>query len=238
MNTYPVVGLIVPKTTNTIPPDASSMYPDIRFVARGVGVQELSEAGYQKAWEAIVPAAHELAKCDVQAIMVMGTSLTFYRGHEAHQDLLERLRSETGLPVATMTSAIVDGLRHVGARRICVCTAYSEDINDRLRDFLEQEDFDILSIQGLGLVEFDAPSRTGAQEVLALADKVRSAAPNAEAMLVACGGLRMLNLGLEIEEKYGLPVISSTPAALRAAARLVGETGNVEGAGKLFMPLS
>ena len=36
----------------------------------------------------------------VDAIMVIGTSLTFYRGYEAHQDLLEQLRRETGLPVS------------------------------------------------------------------------------------------------------------------------------------------
>ena len=70
--------------------------------------------------------------------MVIGTSLTFYRGYEAHQQLLEQLRKETGLPVSTMTEAVVDGLRSVGAKRVAVATAYSDLVNDRLADFLRQ----------------------------------------------------------------------------------------------------
>jgi len=46
--------------------------------------------------------------------MVIGTSLTFCRGPEAHDRLLERLRTATGLPVSTMSQAILDGLRDVG----------------------------------------------------------------------------------------------------------------------------
>ena len=36
--------------------------------------------------------------------MVIGTSLTFFRGPEAHDRLLEDLRVRTGLPVSTMQS--------------------------------------------------------------------------------------------------------------------------------------
>ena len=44
--------------------------------------------------------------------MVIGTSLTFYRGSDFHAELLEKLRATTGLPVSTMSQAVVDGLRH------------------------------------------------------------------------------------------------------------------------------
>ena len=45
--------------------------------------------------------------------MVIGTSLTFYRGSDSHDRLLEKLRATTGLPVSTMSQAVVDGLRSV-----------------------------------------------------------------------------------------------------------------------------
>src|SRR5690606_3783980 len=122
------IGLVVPFATDTVPVEGPMMYPDVTFIARGVGVRALTPEGYDAAWEAILPAANELAKLDVEAIMVIGTSLTFYRGHEAHQKLLEQLRAETGLPVSTMTEAVVDGLRSVKARRIAVATAYSDQV--------------------------------------------------------------------------------------------------------------
>ena len=53
-------------------------------------------------------------------------------------------------------------------------------------------------------------------------------------MLISCGGLKTLQVGKTIEDKYGLPVVSSTPAAFWAAMRLVGESGKLSGYGKLF----
>ena len=132
------IGLVVPFATDRVPVEGPLMYPDVTFIPRGVGVRALTPEGYDAAWDGILPAAKELAKLDIDAIMVIGTSLTFYRGYEAHQQLLEQLRKETGLPVSTMTEAVVDGLRSVGAKRVAVATAYSDLVNDRLADFLRQ----------------------------------------------------------------------------------------------------
>ena len=86
--------------------------------------------------------------------MVIGTSLTFYRGAQAHARLLERLRATTGLPVSTMSQAVVDGLRSVDARRIAVATAYADEVNKRLGQFLSDNGFEVLALEGFGLVNF------------------------------------------------------------------------------------
>ena len=86
--------------------------------------------------------------------MVIGTSLTFYRGFEAHERLLEKLRAATGLPVSTMSQAVVDGLNSFGARRIAVATAYADDVNQRLKAFLSAYGFEVLALEGFGLFGF------------------------------------------------------------------------------------
>src|SRR5262249_16803781 len=96
------IGLVVPFATDAVPDEGLQMYPGVRFVARG-------------AWAGILPAAQHLAGLKVDAIMVIGTSLTFYRGAEAHDELMAKLRATTGLPVSTMSQAVVDGLRSCGA---------------------------------------------------------------------------------------------------------------------------
>ena len=105
----------MPFATDKVPFEGPIMYPGVRFIPRGVGVRKLTPEGYEPAWNGILPAAESLAAQNVDAIMVIGTSLTFYRGHEAHDRLLEELRQRTGLPVSTMSQSIVDGLREVGA---------------------------------------------------------------------------------------------------------------------------
>jgi arylmalonate decarboxylase len=71
------IGLVVPFATDTVPDEGLQMYPDVRFIARGVGVRSLTPKGYDSAWEGILPAAEYLAGQGVDAIMVIGTSLTF-----------------------------------------------------------------------------------------------------------------------------------------------------------------
>src|SRR5581483_2788364 len=123
MTKHHTIGLVVPFAKDEVPFEGPIMYPGVRFIPRGVGVRALTPEGYDPAWNGIVPAAEELARQGVDAIMVIGTSLTFYRGPEAHNRLLEQLRETTGLPVSTMSQAIIDGLRAVGAKRIAVATA-------------------------------------------------------------------------------------------------------------------
>ena len=109
------IGLVVPFAADAVPDEGLQMYPDVRFIPRGVGVRSLTPTGYDSACEAILPAAESLAAQGVDAIMVIGTSLTFYRGSDFHDRLMERLRTATGLPVSTMSQAVVDGLRSFGA---------------------------------------------------------------------------------------------------------------------------
>ena len=150
------IGLVVPFSTDRVPDEGPMMYPGVKFIPRAVGVRALTPEGYDAAWNAILPAAKSLAKEGVDAIMVIGTSLTFYRGYEAHQQLLEQLRRETGLPVSTMTEAVVDGLKSVGAKRIAVATAYADEVNNRLADFLRLSGFEVLALRGFGLFGFAA----------------------------------------------------------------------------------
>lgn len=228
------IGLVTPQSTNKVPADAGQMYPGVAFIPKGVGVKALTPEGYDGAWDGIVPAAEELAKQNkLDAIMVLGTSLTFYRGFEAHEKLLERLR-QIGLPVSTMSGAVVDGLRALGAKKIGVSTAYADVVNNRLRDFLIDSGFEVQALEGFGIERFGGAAEKTEDDIIALAGRVSAQAKDAQGMLISCGGLRTLHVGKTIEDKYGLPVVSSTPAAFWAAMRLVGESGKLKGYGKLF----
>ena len=195
------IGLVVPQSADKVPAEGGQMYPGVKFIPKGVGVRALTPAGYDAAFDGIVPAAEELAKNNkLDAIMVIGTSLTFYRGYEAHEKLMERLRA-IGLPVATMSTAIVEGLRSLGAKKIAVSTAYADEVNGRLRAFLTASGFDVLALEGFGLERFGAPGEKSEQDIIDLAGRVNAKAPGAQGMLISCGGLKTLQVGKTIEDK-------------------------------------
>jgi arylmalonate decarboxylase len=228
------IGLVVPFATDRVPDEGPMMYPDVTFIPRGVGVRALTPEGYDAAWNAIVPAAKALAQQDVDAIMVIGTSLTFYRGYEAHQQLLEQLRAETGLPVSTMTEAIVDGLRSVGAHRVAVATAYSDLVNARLADFLRRSGFDVLSMKGFGLTGFGDAANQSEQDIIELSGRAITEAQAAEAVLISCGGLKTLGCAVPLEQRHGIPVVTSTQSAFWKALRLAGASGQLADRGRML----
>jgi arylmalonate decarboxylase len=228
------IGLVVPFSTDKVPVEGPLMYPDVTFIPRGVGVRALTPEGYDAAWDGIVPAAKELAALGVDAIMVIGTSLTFYRGYEAHQNLLAQLRKETGLPVSTMTEAVVDGLRSVGARKVAVATAYSDLVNDRLADFLQRSGFEVASMKGFGLVGFGDAEKQTEQDIVELSSKAITDAKVADAVLISCGGLMTLGCAVPIEDRHGIPVVTSTQSAFWKALRLAGDSGHVPARGRML----
>lgn len=116
----------------------------------------------------------------------------------------------------------MDGLRHVGAKRVGVCTAYSDEVNDRLREYLVASGIDVLALHGFGLVRFGAPGLKSPEDIMALVDDVLNEGSAAEGVVISCGGLRTLELIGPVEAKHKVPVVSSTPAAYWAAVRLGG----------------
>jgi arylmalonate decarboxylase len=244
------IGLVVPFASDKVPDEGPIMYPDVKFVPRGVGVRSLTPAGYDAAVDGILPAARDLAAQGVDAIMVIGTSLTFYRGFDFHEQLLEKLRQTTGLPVSTMSAAVVEGLRAMGARRIAVATAYGDEVNNRLRDFLAASGLEVLALEGFGLLGFGDPGSKSEADIIELSASACAAAACAAAahaaagrpaggglpdgLLISCGGLRTLTVARPLEERFGIPVVSSTQAAFWSAMRLAGASSHVAGCGRLL----
>jgi arylmalonate decarboxylase len=229
------IGLVVPYATDALPEEGPKMYPRAHFIPKGVGVEALTPEGFRSAWDNILPAARELAAKGVDALMVIGTSLTFHRGYEEHQNLLHSLREETGLPVSTMAEAVIDGLRSVGGKRIAVATAYGDEVNHRLADFLRTVGFEVLAVKGFGITAFDSTvASKSEEEIITLSAKAIAEAGDADAVLISCGGLRTLGVAASIERRHAIPVVTSTQSAFWKAMQLAGDSGYFAGHGRML----
>ncbi len=228
------LGMIVPQK-RPVPDEALAMYPaGVKFLIEGVGLQTMTPAGYDSVIDRIVPAAQELAKAGAQAIALMGTSLSFYKGAAFNRKLADSIHRETGLPSTTMSTAIVDGLNAVGGRRLAVATAYNDEVSECLRVFLEESGFEILVVQGLGLERIGEAGKMNRQDLEMFAVRVFERAPAADALLVSCGGFRTLEVIAPLEKQCGVPVVSSMPHAIWAGVRLLGVPCTASGYGTLL----
>ncbi len=231
----PTLGMIFPPANYPVPPEAKLLYPSgVRFLAEGVGLTKMTAEEYDRVFVHILPAAQKLAKEGANAISVMGTSLTFYKGAEYEHQLKVNVTKATGLPSTTMSTGIVEGLRAMNARKLAVATAYDDDVSNRLKVFLEESGFQVLSVKGLGIVSFADRGPVTPDELLNFSAGVYAGASKADALVISCGALKTLDLIVPLEKRCKVPVVSSTPHALWASVRLVGLSGQVQGYGTLL----
>jgi arylmalonate decarboxylase len=224
----PVLGLIYPGGRTEVTAETRTMYPSgITFLVENVGGQTLTPAGYDAVIQNIVPAARKLARDGAQAIMFMGTSMSFYRGAAFNQELADSMRRATGIPASTMSTAVVEGLKSVGGRRLAVSTAYNEDVNQRLGTFLDESGFCVLVMKGLGIERMGEPANVTSAELQKFAIGVFRNAPTADSLLLSSGGLNTSEAIAPIERTCRVPVVSSSPHALWAGVRMVGLSGAV-----------
>jgi len=231
----PVLGLIFPPKDYPVPPEATRLYPTgVKFLSRGIGLERLTPEGYDAAIPKVIPAAESLVRDGATAISVMGTSLTFYKGRAFNENLTAQVKKATGVPVTTMSTGIVDGLRAARARRIAVATAYNVEVTDRLKAFLEEYGFQVLNAQGLGYEQIPAGGDIIDNRLSEFCAETFESAKGADTLLISCGGLKTLDLIVPLETRCKVPVVSSTPHALMASVRLAGLSGRARGFGRVL----
>ena len=231
----PVLGLILPPAKREVPEEGIAMYgKQLRFVVTGLGIERMTPDSFDAAQERIPAAAKQLADAGAQAIELMGTSLTFYKGEAYNRELRAKVTQASGLPATTMSNGVIDGLKAVGSRRVAVATAYNDEVNARLRAFLLEHGLEPLVITGMGLEAMTDVDKVTQKQLEDFVARVHASAPKADSLLVSCGGLRTLELIAPLEKRTGVPVISSMPHGLWAGARLVGLSGAAPGYGRLL----
>ena len=233
----PVLGLILPAGT-AVPPEALAMYPaGVRFVTESLSQSDDAApvgtvATYERLQERIVPAATALVAKGADAVLLLGTSVTFYKGAAHNQRVIESIQTAAKRPATTMSSAIVEAVRAVDGKRIAVASGYTEEVNAQFRVFLEESGFEVVALKGLGLLR--PPDNLSRAELELFVVDVCRAAPQAEAVVVAFASTRTLEVIVPLEKRCNLPVISARPHALWAGVRLLGLRGNVQGLGTVL----
>ena len=235
MSAEPIIGMIVPPAAGEVPAEPLQMYPQgVRFIAEGLALGKLTPEGYDQVIGRVEAVSRSLQAKGANAIVLMGTSLSFYRGPQSNAELIRIMRQATGLPATTMSSGVVEALRTLGARRLTVATAYVDEVNRRLATFLDDAGFTVAHLEALGLERVEDVLAVKQDDLLERGARAATAVPDADALFISCGGLRTLDITVPLEERTGLPVVSSATAGAWAALRLIGRGGRAAGYGRLL----
>lgn len=233
----PCIGLIVPPAAGLVPEDAQHLYGDrVRFIARGLGIGGVSPEGFKPVMHRIVECALELKSAGAQAISMMGTSISFYRGAALTEALRQDLEAATGLPCTTMSHAVVRALKALGVQRVAVATSYIDELNQRLVDYLTHEGLQVTAIRGMGITGVREVGEVTPQALIELAQTVLAQDRSAQGLFISCGGLLTHEVIAPLEQLTGLPATASSPAGFWDVMRVAGLDPQARGFGRLFRP--
>ena len=167
---------------------------------------------------------------DLDVISYSCTSGTFVIGEER---VIAELRRLNPRPKATtMLSASVAALEALGARRIVLGTAYTPDLTTLEVAFLASKGIDVVRAEGLSLKSDEEMNRVTPDWLARFASEIDT--PDADALFLSCGALRVLPVIDVIEAAIAKPVVFSNQANFWHCLRLAGIDDRIEGFGRLF----
>jgi arylmalonate decarboxylase len=228
------VGLIVPPLKAAVPPDALAMYPSMRFETQGLGLAEMSAEAYAAAIGRAGECAAALAAGGASCAFLFGTSLSFFSGPSGNRRIVDAMSAASGLPCHTLTGALSAALASLGVRRFAAVTAYTGEVNALFRSWFEADGFEIAALEGMGIAALSAVEGVADRDIAALAERVLAAAPDADALVIACAGLRTATVAPALERRHVLPVLSSAMVGAHAAVALSGGDPRAEGFGRFY----
>ena len=210
------------------------MYPDSKILVEGLGVSALTGTAYAEAERRVTEAASKLAERGADALLLFGTSMSFYRGAAGNAAMENAMRAATGLPSMTLTSALEKAMRLLHLQRVAVATAYSDQVNALFRAYFQAAGFTIPAIAGLDLTALSVVEDTGLDPILDISRMVWARASGADALVISCAGLTTTEAAIRLEAAFRRPVISSSMVGAWAAQGLAGGATSLRGFGILY----
>ncbi|MDK7758541.1 MULTISPECIES: Asp/Glu racemase [Providencia] len=163
------------------------------------------------------------------AIMSMGKGY-----HRVSEKRLFQRTVDNGhsAPVVTSAGALVDGLHAIGAKKVSILTPYMKPLTQLVIDYIESEGIEVVDSISL---EIPDNLDVGRQNPLAPVEITKKLNTKVDAIVAsACVQMPSLPSIQLIEDRVGLPVLSSSVATTYMMLKKLGLETRVDGFGSLL----
>ena len=216
------VGLMVPMNNTTMEGEmlgwlpAGSTCRTLR-IPRGQGL--LTQETLPAYRDAAIELAKQFNETPLDVIAYGCTAAGFILGPKGDSEIAQSLAKITGLPVVTTAHAMMLALEAIGAHNISLLTPYQDDVNLRLRAFLESGDIKVRHFDSFYAADVVALGQITESQVDARAQPLLKT--DVDAMFIACSQLPTLNVVNRLSQAWGKPVLSSIQVTAQYAMQAV-----------------
>jgi maleate isomerase len=227
------IGLLLPSSNTTQEREFTRILPDVvsLHVAR-LPLRSVDPASTARVVEDIETESQKLADADVDAIVLAATAPSSRNGLGYDRDLIKRIETASGRKATTASTALIQALTSLEARRIVVAGPWSEATNATSAAFIAASGFTtVLAHKAIGLVnnlDIGLLDEQSAYDLGAAIDRA-----DADAVMLACGNWMTLGIVDKLEAVIGKPVLTTNQVSLWAVLRLAGYHRPVPGWGRL-----
>lgn len=231
------IGVITLATDTSVHPEIQRLMPQgvqtysapILLPRGEVDAQALSE---MLETDALENAASILTWTGAKTLLFACTTGSLVHGMGWDKQLVQRITDASNLPATTTATAVLRAFEALKVTRVAVVTPYIDELNQIEKKFFEDHGYAVNAIVGLGLTTDPEIGDLSPADALAHIDEVFD--DSCDAIFISCTDWHIVELVPQLEEKYGVPVITSNLAGAWATLRDLGFTSPQPENGKLF----
>ncbi|MBM3597503.1 MAG: Asp/Glu racemase [Alphaproteobacteria bacterium] len=152
-------------------------------------------------------------------------------GDDQVASLIRKVRP--GISYSSPMAGAIAGMKAVGLRRVAMLTPYVQEINDRMRAYIEARG---VSVPIMGSFSIADDAKVAVISERATRDAAIALAREApvDGVFVSCTSIRTLGIIEEVEAALGKPMVSSNQGMAWHMLRLGGIKDEISGFGKLL----
>ncbi|WP_283402347.1 aspartate/glutamate racemase family protein [Halorubrum sp. DM2] len=217
------IGVVLPSSNTTVEPEFRSILPDNCTIhAARVPLEDVTADELDVMADHAERAASLLSHASVDGVAYACTTGSLIHGSGFDTRLESRLSDVIDAPAIATARSVVRGLNALDADKVAVATPYAAELDRLERDYLTENDIEVVSIDGRGLVENTTIGKLDAVDAEEQAKSVLSTTPEADALFISCTNYRSIPALMSLETEFDIPVVSSNAATVWDLCNQVG----------------
>jgi maleate isomerase len=215
------IGLLLPSSNSIQEPDFVKVLPEhITLHVARMRLSNVEADSTLRIVQEIETESQKLADTDVDVIVFAATAPSSRNGIGYDQELIKRISAASGKPATTASTALLEALRALSAKRIVLGAPWSEAINRTAAAFIEANGFEVLAQEALQLVRNLDIGLLDPQTAYDVSRRIDR--PDADAVMLACGNWSTFAIIDRLEHDLGKPVLTTNQVSLWHALKIIG----------------
>ena len=209
------IGVVVPSSNTTAEPEFQrALSGESTVHAARMPLEDVTADALDAMADDAERAASLLSHASVDGLVYACTTGSLLHGSGFDAQLESRLSAAADAPAVATALSVVRALDALDVHRLAVATPYAEELNELEREYLIENGFEVVHLDGRRIVENTAIGALSATDAEQQGRSVLSAAPDADALFLSCTNYRSIPALSSLEAEFGVPVVSSNAAAI------------------------